>query len=470
MLDKSMLVTFPLGASDDVAYPPTSNCKWTFNIPDEIVSAAINFIKIDIENSEDCGFDHLRVIGRTDGGDVEYQSERLCQEKNTVAPPIEFKATVRQIELLFTSDANIGKSGFSLLLRPIRNAGAEFDCDFNYDSICPGWTWSSEPQSVPWKPGFGSTMTQGTGPDQDYSKHGDRGYLYADASELLPRKSGDQPKWAYVATPLIDDPSDDGRDFCLEFYMHTFGDVNHIAPLTIVVASQGQSSIKLLTQVPSDPSKRQSSPAWKRVTVDFNKSNVGMLGESKFLFQFVVAQVQGARADLAIDAVRLHKSNCDRLCPSGAAEFTCDATASNLQCLPLDKICDGVNDCGNDRDEKGCEEGGGVVMPTAFTPTTAVPNFGFFPTTMALMELGIFDTTAAAPVGFTTPPFNIDFPNEATPAFPFILDTTQSPDGFFDNFQTTGATPVFDRFFETTPAINLFPGKLSVNLKCDKTK
>ena len=42
-----------------------------------------------------------------------------------------------------------------------------------------------------------------------------------------------------------------------------------------------------------------------------------MVNEEKFLFQFVVAQVGGARADLAIDSVRLHKANCNKLCPAG---------------------------------------------------------------------------------------------------------------------------------------------------------
>ena len=51
-------------------------------------------------------------------------------------------------------------------------------------------------------------------------------------------------------------------------------------------------------------------------------------------------------------------------------EFTCDATAQNRNCLPLDKICDGVADCKNDRDEKGCEEGA-VSMPNLFVDTTA---------------------------------------------------------------------------------------------------
>ena len=461
MLDKSMLVTFPAGASDDVSYPPLSNCKWTFNIPDEIMSAAINFIKIDIENSEDCKFDHLRVIGRTDSGDVNYQSEKLCQEKNTLVPMIEFDPVVRQIELLFTSDDNLGKSGFSLLLRPIRETGSQFDCDFNYDSICPGWTFSNEPESVPWKPGFGSTMTQGTGPDQDYSKNGDRGYLYADASEILPQKPGEPPKWAYVATPLFDDPSENGEDFCLEFYMHTYGDINHIASLTIVVASQSLSNIKLLTQVPSDPSKRVSSTKWRRVTVDFNKADRGMVNEEKFLFQFVVTQVGGARADLAIDSVRLHKANCNKLCPSGKKEFTCDATAENINCLSLDKICDGEADCKNDRDEKGCED---VFVPNVFVDTTAAP-IDLFPTTMALMELGIFDTTDSPLPAFTTP--LLEFPNEVTPEFPFALDTSPSP--IFDLFGTTSplldGNPIDMFNFQTTPAINLFPGTYLIKNK-----
>ena len=455
MLDKSMLVTFPIGTSDDVAYPPSSNCKWTFFVPSEVVSAAINFIKIDIENSEGCNFDHLRVVGRTEDGEVEYSSEKYCQEKNTVAPPIEFNSTVRQIDLLFTSDANFQKSGFSLLLRPIKESGSEFDCDFNYDSICAGWSFSNEPQSVAWKPGFGPTDTQGTGPDSDYSKDGDRGYLYVDASEILRQRPGDTQKWAYVATPVFDDSSEEGRDFCLEFYLHLFGDEDHIAPLNIIVGGNN-GSLKVLKSVPEAGTKNKSSKNWKRVTIDFNKLDYEMKAEDKFFFQFVVAQVRGARADVAIDAVRLHKAQCSRLCPVGKAEFTCDAEAQQVSCVGLNKICDGEADCENDRDEKGCEE---VGFGGPISATTA-PDFGALFTTMAFdIDIGIDTTLSSGFAGFTTPEINfpgdLDFPNDATPTFPFELGVDTTPNPGLGGLFTTA--PMFT--FDTSPAVNLFEGQ-----------
>ena len=75
------------------------------------------------------------------------------------------------------------------------------------------------------------------------------------------------------------------------------------------------------------------------------------------------------------------------------------------------------------------------------------------------MELGIFDTTDSPLPAFTTP-FELEFPNEVTPAFPFALDTSPSP--LFDLFGTTSTMldgNPGDMFnFQTTPAVNLFPG------------
>ena len=111
--------------------------------------------------------------------------------------------------------------------------------------------------------------------------------------------------------------------------------------------------------------------------------------------------------------------------------FSAGMLCSDGSTVPLDKICDGFNDCPGGDDE-GEASNCPVIMPLTTAPdldfglpTTAGPDFAL-PTTAD--PFGDFDPFDPSFLQTTAPTFL--FPNPQTTAPPFIFQTTQAPSQF----------------------------------------
>ncbi|XP_074657056.1 uncharacterized protein LOC141910238 [Tubulanus polymorphus] len=179
-----------------------------------------------------------------------------------------------------------------------------------------------------WKTNKGNTPTTFTGPGFDHTTPtGTGGYYYMEASDLA---EGASLKFRSRARFTVTVPA------CLRFAYHMYG-VN-MGTLQV----RYRSPTALTTPFWSISGNQGSDWHYAQTELPLSGVSVNIVIEG--------IRGDGDRSDMAIDDIGLDPGRCPAYrCPK-ENQFTCE----NLQCIPVDQVCDSRIDCYDQSDEKNC--------------------------------------------------------------------------------------------------------------------
>nr|XP_049615661.1 zonadhesin, like isoform X24 [Syngnathus scovelli] len=154
-------------------------------------------------------------------------------------------------------------------------------CDFdNVDDIC-GWTLSASDETIfGFEQWIGPTDTEGTGPDDDFSKPGLGLYMLMDSSFATPGLQGQ------IISPVIN-TSSGCLDFTFHYYMYG---TSRTMQLSVFTLTEGVFGAPLFTVTGNQ------GQAWK-------PANVRYLGNAPIQFVILGTYGETPETDIAVDAV-----------------------------------------------------------------------------------------------------------------------------------------------------------------------
>ncbi|XP_002737662.1 thrombospondin type-1 domain-containing protein 7A-like [Saccoglossus kowalevskii] len=100
----------------DSQYPSELDCTTTIQLPNNSstkVHVVVNILILDLENSDNCTFDHLKITDRITGS-----SETYC---GTTDQPILFRSSGRTVDVYFHTDSSIEGTGYVLTWTTVPN-------------------------------------------------------------------------------------------------------------------------------------------------------------------------------------------------------------------------------------------------------------------------------------------------------------------------------------------------------------
>ncbi|XP_067436173.1 zonadhesin, like isoform X2 [Thunnus thynnus] len=229
----------------------------------------------------------LRVLARTPGSDKEvwkktgFQSPSWLKGSVTVSKP-----SSQSITIVFEAQRNLSASCDSALDNIVITEGAcpscFSGCDFDIlDDLC-GWTTETEnPDVFGFGQWLGPTDTEGTGPEDDFSKPGFGAYMLMDSFEAVP---GVQ---AQIRSPLITPSS---RCLDLNFHYYLYGTSTTMQLSVHTITTGGSLGPALFTV------RGNQGQGWKPAAARY-------LGTAAIQFVIVGTYGETPETDIAVDAV-----------------------------------------------------------------------------------------------------------------------------------------------------------------------
>ncbi|XP_053199886.1 zonadhesin, like [Scomber japonicus] len=241
----------------------------------------------------------LRVLARKSGSDKEvwkktgFQSPSWLEGSITVPKP-----SSQSVTIVFEAQRGLTPSCDSALDNIVITEGAcpscVYGCDFDtLDDLC-GWTAvTDDPNVFGFSQWLGPTDTEGTGPEDDFSKPGFGAYMLMDALDAIP---GDQGQ---IRSPLVT-PSSGCLDLMFHYYLYGTSTTMKISVHTI---STGGTLGPALFTVKGDQGQ-----AWKPAQVRY-------LGSAAIQFVIVGTYGETPETDIAIDAVCVMNCKAEQTTP-----------------------------------------------------------------------------------------------------------------------------------------------------------
>ncbi|KAM7377718.1 hypothetical protein PAMA_014158 [Pampus argenteus] len=229
----------------------------------------------------------LRVLARRPGGDEEvwkktgFQSPSWLTGSVTVSKP-----SSQSITIVFEAQRGVSASCDSALDNIVITEGACPSClsGCNFDTLgdlC-GWTTETEnPDVFGFTQWIGPSDTEGSGPDDDFSKPGFGAYMLMESFEAVPGVQSE------IRSPLIPPPSG-----CLDltFHYYLYGTSNAMQLSVHTITTGGSLGPALFTVTGNQ------GQGWK-------PANVRYLGTAAIQFVIVGTFGETLQTDIAVDAV-----------------------------------------------------------------------------------------------------------------------------------------------------------------------
>ncbi|XP_029931628.1 zonadhesin, like [Myripristis murdjan] len=237
----------------------------------------------------------LRVLARRPGNDEEVWSKTGIQSPSWLKGSVTVSKPADQaISIVFAAQRGFTDSCDSALDNIVITEGAcpscVTGCDFDtFDNLC-GWT--TPPTGNPNVLGFsqwnGPTDTEGTGPEDDFSKPGFGFYMLLDSIEAVPGFK------AEIRSPTVTSSG------CLEltFYYYMYGTATTMELSVHTVTAGGSLGAPLFTM------KGNQGQSWKPAEIHY-------LGTGNIQFVIVGTYGETMETDIAVDAV------CIMACKAG---------------------------------------------------------------------------------------------------------------------------------------------------------
>ncbi|XP_037537371.1 zonadhesin, like [Nematolebias whitei] len=229
----------------------------------------------------------LRVLLKTPSAEVELWKKTGIQSSSWLEGSITVsKPSSQSMTVVFEAQRGISESCDSALDNIIITVGecpaCESGCDFDtLDNLCGWTTYNDNTDMFGFGQWTGSTETEGTGPDDDFSKPGLGSYMLMDSLDTIPGAS------SQIRSPVI--PSSPG---CLElsFHYYLYG-TSTTMQLSVHSVSSGGSLGPTLFTVTGNQGQ-----GWKPVEVRF-------VGTTETQFAIVGTYGETPLTDIAVDAV-----------------------------------------------------------------------------------------------------------------------------------------------------------------------
>ncbi|XP_037116970.1 zonadhesin, like isoform X3 [Syngnathus acus] len=228
----------------------------------------------------------LRLMAKWQNGQEELWNKTGFQSPSWLKGAVTVTSSSDQ-ELAIVFEAQRGLTAFcdSALDNIVISKGAcptcVSGCDFdNLDDFC-GWTLSAFDETIfGFEQWTGPTDTEGTGPDDDFSKPGLGFYMLMDSSFATPGLQGQ------ITSPVIH-TSSGCLDFTFHYYMYG---TSRNMQLSVFTLTEGVFGAALFTVTGNQ------GPAWK-------PANVRYLGNAPIQFVILGTYGETAETDIAVDAV-----------------------------------------------------------------------------------------------------------------------------------------------------------------------
>ncbi|CAI5677446.1 unnamed protein product [Oreochromis niloticus] len=231
---------------------------------------------------------NLRILAKLPSSEAEVWKRTGIQSPTWLTGSVTVpKQSSQSITIVFEAQRGFSSSCDSALDNIVITEGAcpscIFGCDFDtIDDLC-GWTTQIEdPDMFGFSQWTGGTDTEGTGPDDDFSKPGFGYYLLLDSFDAIPGAS------AQITSPLTT-PSSSG---CLEltFHYYLYGTSTTMQISVHTITTDETLGPALFTVMGNQ------GQGWKPASVRY-------LGSSAIKFAIVCTYGETPETDIAIDAV-----------------------------------------------------------------------------------------------------------------------------------------------------------------------
>ncbi|XP_017282542.1 zonadhesin, like [Kryptolebias marmoratus] len=229
----------------------------------------------------------LRVLSKTPSAENELWKKTGIQSPSWLEGSITVsKPSSQSITIVFEAQRGFTSSCDSALDNIIITEGecpaCESGCDFDtLDNLCGWTTYTDDPDMFGFSQWSGSTETEGTGPDDDFSKPGLGSYMLMDSLDTVAGAS------AQIRSPVI--PSSSG---CLElsFHYYLYG-TSTTMELSVHTITSGGSLGPAIFSV-----RGNQGQGWKPARARF-------LGHAETRFAIVGTYGETYQTDIAVDAV-----------------------------------------------------------------------------------------------------------------------------------------------------------------------
>ncbi|XP_070710573.1 zonadhesin, like [Pempheris klunzingeri] len=229
----------------------------------------------------------LKVLAKTSSGEAEVWKKTGVQSPSWLKGSVTMsKPSSQSITVVFEAQRGFSASCDSALDNIVITEGAcpscVTGCDFDIlDDLC-GWTTQTEnPDLFGFGQWIGPTDTEGTGPDDDFSKPGLGAYMLLDSFEALPGAK------SQIRSPLIT-PSSGCLDLTFHYYLYGTSTTMELSVHTITTG--GSLGPALFTV------RGNQGQGWKPAEVQY-------LGSSAIQFVIVGTFGETPETDIAVDAV-----------------------------------------------------------------------------------------------------------------------------------------------------------------------
>nr|XP_043877411.1 IgGFc-binding protein-like isoform X4 [Solea senegalensis]XP_043877412.1 IgGFc-binding protein-like isoform X5 [Solea senegalensis] len=232
---------------------------------------------------------NLKVLVKSANGETEVWKKTGMQSptwlQGSVTVP---KTSTGSVKIVFEAQRGLSASCDSALDNIVITEGAcpscVASCDFDNDGDLCGWEIyndNSDPNFFGFEAWNGPTDTEGTGPDDDFSKPGFGQYLLMDSSSVV-----------HGASSQIRSPKVTPTSGCLDliFYYYLYGTSNNMQLSVHTIHTGGNSGPTLFTV------KGNQGKGWKAAEVRY-------LGTAAIQFVIVGTFGETTKTDIAVDAV-----------------------------------------------------------------------------------------------------------------------------------------------------------------------
>ncbi|XP_071334202.1 zonadhesin, like isoform X3 [Trachinotus anak] len=229
----------------------------------------------------------LRVLAKRPSGEEEVWKKTGIQSPSWLEGSITMsKPSSQSITIVFEAQRGLTSSCDSALDNIVITEGAcpacVSGCDFDtFDDLC-GWTTHNEnPDIFGFSQWVGPTDTEGTGPDDDFSKPGFGAYMLLESFEAIPGVS------SQIRSPVIT-PSSGCLDLIFHYYLYGTSTTMELSVHTMTTS--GSLGPALFTV------RGNQGQGWKRAVARY-------LGTAAVQFVIVGTFGETPKTDIAVDAV-----------------------------------------------------------------------------------------------------------------------------------------------------------------------
>ncbi|XP_063325159.1 IgGFc-binding protein-like [Pelmatolapia mariae] len=296
---------------------------------------------------------NLRILAKLPSSEEEVWKRTGIQSPTWLTGSVTVpKLSSQSITIVFEAQRGFSSSCDSALDNIVITEGAcpscIFGCDFDtFDDLC-GWTTQTEdPDMLGFSQWNGATDTEGTGPDDDFSKPGFGYYLLLDSFDTIPEAS------AQITSPLTTPSSSGCLELTFHYYLYGTSTTMQISVHTITTDETLGPALFTVTG--------NQGQGWK-------PANVRYLGDNAIKFAIVGTYGETPETDIAIDAVCIMTCTGQPVTPKPPTpQQTTPKTTTPKPPTPEQATSKPPNPCPPNAEYIEC---GPACIPTCMEPST----------------------------------------------------------------------------------------------------